>query len=239
MWPDRLTEHERRVLEATGWGARQGFGSRPAVLVVDVTYGFTGDRPEPILEAVKTYPTSCGEVAWPALEAIDSLLNAARAADVQVIYTRNEYREDGWDLGSWAWKMDRKASLPAASGARQNDIVELIAPQDKDIVISKKKPSAFYGTPLMAYLTDLHVDQLIVAGCVTSGCVRASVLDAFSNNLRVAVVADGTFDRIPLSHEVALFEMNAKYADVVSLGEAVAYLQSARETRPADGEATR
>ncbi|HEX7039641.1 MAG TPA: isochorismatase family protein [Trueperaceae bacterium] len=223
--PDRLTAQEIAVLEASGWGQRQGFGTRPVVLVVDVTYGFTGDRPEPILEAIKRYPTSCGEVAWPALDAMETLLAAARRSGMPIVYTRNEYREDGKDLGSWAWKMTRDSG-DRASAERANRIVDRIAPRPEDIVIAKKKPSAFFGTPLVSYLTDLGADQLIVVGCVTSGCVRATVVDAFSYNLRVAVVREGTFDRIPLSHEMALFELDAKYADVVSLAEAIRYVEA-------------
>lgn len=227
MRPDRLTPEEIAVLEASGWGQRQGFGSRPVLLVIDVTYGFTGERPEPILEAIKHYPTSCGEVAWPALEAMATLLAAARSAELPIIYTHNDYRQDGWDLGSWAWKMAGRSGRRAPD-PRANRIVDEIAPHPGDIVIAKKKPSAFFGTPLMSYLTDLQADQLIVVGCVTSGCVRASVLDAFSYNLRVAVVQEGTFDRIPLSHEMALFELDAKYADVVMLTEALAYIEAKR-----------
>jgi maleamate amidohydrolase len=148
-----------------------------------------------------------------------------------VLYTHNEYSADGRDLGSWGWKLDRSSGDRVARNDRANVIVEKIAPQDGDFVISKKKPSAFFGTPLASYLVDLGVDQLIVAGCVTSGCVRATVFDAFSYNFRVAVVEEATFDRIPLSHEVALFEMDAKYADVVSLTEATRYLETLEEVR--------
>ncbi len=227
MRPDRLTSDEIAIIEASGWGQRQGFGRRPAMLIIDVTYGFTGDEPEPILEAIKRYPTSCGEAAWPALEAIERLLSAARDARLPIIYTRNDYRSDGWDLGSWAWKLGNDAGRRVPS-PRANRIVDKIGPRSNEIVIVKKKPSAFFGTPLMSYLSDLQVDQLIVVGCVTSGCVRASVLDAFSYNLRVAVVREGTFDRLPLSHEMALFEMDAKYADVVSLTDVLAYIETNR-----------
>jgi nicotinamidase-related amidase len=100
-----------------------------------------------------------------------------------------------------------------------------IAPQPRDVVIGKLKPSAFFGTPLASYLLELKVDTLIVCGTTTSGCVRASVLDAFSLGYRVAVVEECTFDRGEVSHAINLFDMNAKYADVVSLEATTGYLR--------------
>ena len=94
----------------------------------------------------------------------------------------------------------------------------------RDIVIRKQKPSVFFGTTLMSYLTELHIDTLIVGGTTTSGCVRATVLDAFSFNFKVSVVEECTFDRGQVTHKINLFDMNAKYADVISLEEAEDYL---------------
>lgn len=110
-----------------------------------------------------------------------------------------------------------------------NQIVEAIAPAKDDIVIKKKKPSAFFGTPLMSYLVDLKVDSLLVMGTTTSGCVRATVVDAFSNNLRSIVVEDGCFDRSEVSHAINLCDMNAKYADVVPGREVIEYIESLPE----------
>lgn len=228
-WPERLSAEERSIIEAAGWGRRQGFGRSPAVLVVDVTYGFTGDAPEPIMQGIERYPTHCGEQAWPAMEAMNLLLDEARRGKVPVFYSRPEYLPDGSDLGSWSWKLADVSSAMAVD-RRANEITALVAPQAGDVVIAKKKPSAFFGTPLVSLLLDRGVDQLLVVGCVTSGCVRATVLDAFSYNLRVAVVQEGTFDRVALSHEMALFEMDAKYADVVPLQPTLAYLRGLAQT---------
>ncbi|MGA0315509.1 MAG: isochorismatase family protein, partial [Alphaproteobacteria bacterium] len=96
-----------------------------------------------------------------------------------------------------------------------------IAPSSKDLVIRKLKPSAFFGTPLMAFLNDLGADSLIVTGTTTSGCVRASVLDAFSNNLRCTIVEEACFDRSQASHAINLCDMHAKYADVVPVDQAL------------------
>ena len=96
----------------------------------------------------------------------------------------------------------------------------------QDIVIRKIKPSAFYGTPLQAFLNDLGADSLVVTGTTTSGCVRASVLDAFSNNLRVVIAEEACFDRSQASHAINLCDMHAKYADVVPVNEALDYIDT-------------
>jgi nicotinamidase-related amidase len=106
-----------------------------------------------------------------------------------------------------------------------SEIMPDIAPGPKDIVIKKQKPSAFFGTNLLSYLVLLGADSLIVTGSTTSGCVRASVLDAFSNNYRVTVVEDGCFDRSQASHAINLCDMNAKYADVIKSDEVLAYFE--------------
>jgi nicotinamidase-related amidase len=101
-----------------------------------------------------------------------------------------------------------------------------IAPQPRDIVICKQKPSVFFGTPLASFLTLLGADSLIVTGTTTSGCVRATVIDAFSHNYRVSVVEEGCFDRSQASHAINLCDMHAKYADIVKLDEALAFIES-------------
>jgi nicotinamidase-related amidase len=105
-----------------------------------------------------------------------------------------------------------------------SDIVKEIAPEPRDVLLRKSKPSAFFGTGLLHYLLELKVDTLLVTGTTTSGCVRATVIDAFSHNFNVAVVEECTFDRGEASHAINLFDMNAKYADVVSLQTTIDYL---------------
>ena len=143
-----------------------------------------------------------------------------------VIYTTGQNRADGWDVGSWAWKNTRTdESLPRPTqNLDANEIVAEIAPQPQDIVVYKQKPSGFFGSNLAAYLTLLGADSVIVTGTTTSGCVRASVIDAFSMNYRVAVAEDGCFDRSQASHAINLCDMHAKYADVVSSSEILAYI---------------
>jgi maleamate amidohydrolase len=137
-----------------------------------------------------------------------------------VIYTTGSYRPDNWDAGGWAWKNSRteeSAHRPKSNG-NENEIVSDIAPQSQDIIVYKQKPSGFFGSDLMSYLTLLACDSLVVTGTTTSGCVRATVIDAFSYNVRCAVVEDGCFDRSEASHAMSLCDMHAKYADVVPSG---------------------
>ncbi len=203
IWDRFLTDRDKAVFAAGGFGARMGFGNRPVLLVVDVTYSFCGDKPEPILYSIRRWPTSCGEEAWEGIRVIKGLLDASHVKGIPVIYTTNKKRPDLWDNGSWSWKSTRQRVRPRTDAIlNPSDVVREIAPSPKDILIEKQKPSAFFATPLQSYLTLLGCDSLLVAGATTSGCVRATVLDAFSTNYRVAVVQDACFDRKRQSNDM-------------------------------------
>ena len=138
-----------------------------------------------------------------------------------MIYTTGVRREDNWDTGSWGWKNSRNSedkSVPVPN-LDANEIAAPIAPGPKDIVVLKQKPSGFFGTNMASYLTLLGCDSVIVTGTTTSGCVRATVLDAFSLNYRITLAEEGCFDRSQASHAINLCDMNAKYADVVKTSE--------------------
>lgn len=231
IWNKFLTERDKQVFEISGYGARGGFGKRPALLVIDVNYAFCGDKPEPILESIKKWRNSCGEDAWPGVAAIKSLIEKCHKKGLPVIYTTGIRREDNWDSGSWSWKNSRGSERPtvAVSNVDGNKIVDEIAPGPKDIVIYKQKPSGFFGTNLASYLQLLGADSVIVTGTTTSGCVRATVLDAFSLNFRVALAEEGCFDRSQASHAINLCDMNAKYADVVKTAEVLSFFDSLPE----------
>jgi nicotinamidase-related amidase len=225
IWNKFLTERDKAVFAAGGFGARAGFGKRPALLIIDVNWAFCGERPEPILESIKRWRTSCGEEAWVAVKYIKSLINAARGKGLPVIYTTGERRADNWDAGSWRWKSTRGDEVGGSPGhtVNGNDIVAMIAPGPQDIVIRKQKPSGFFGTNLAAYLTLLGCDSVVVVGTTTSGCVRATVVDAFSLNYRVTLAEEGCFDRSEASHAISLCDMHAKYADIVPTAEVLSY----------------
>jgi maleamate amidohydrolase len=224
VWDDVLPETDRKVFEAAGWGRRAGLGERPALLVIDVNYNFVGDRPEPILDSVKRWRFSCGERGWEGVAAIRQLLDKARALRLPVLYTTNPRRRDGFDLGVWNLKSTRAGEEVDVQGHLGNQIVAEVAPREGDILIEKKKPSAFFGTPLVSYLVQLRADTIILTGTTTSGCVRASAVDAVSYNFRVGIPEPCVWDRGELTHKVNLFDLHQKYCDVLELDEVLAYL---------------
>jgi maleamate amidohydrolase len=225
VWDDVIPAHEKEHYATAGYGRRQGLGDSPALIVIDMTYEFIGDRPEPVLDSIKRWPHSSGEVGWRALEPIARVIAAARAAEALVFYTRGQFRQDAGNAGRWAGKLARGFERPKDSLYPGDDFVKEIAPQLGDVVVSKDKPSAFFGTPLIAYLNERRIDTLIITGCTTSGCVRATAVDAFSYNFKVAVVEDAVFDRAETPHRVNLFDLDQKYADVMPSAELVAYLE--------------
>jgi len=226
-WDDVLDETDRTVFEAAGWGRRAGFGSRPAIVVIDVNYNFCGDSADPILESIKRWRYACGPEAWTrGVPAIIRILEAARSKRLPIIYTTNPRRPDGFDLGVWNDKSHRSEDVVDVMGHRGNDIVDEVAPEDGDIFIEKRKPSAFFGTPLMSHLTNLKADSLILMGSTTSGCVRATAVDAISYDLKVTIPHEAAFDRSQLSHKVALMDVHMKYCDVTDTDDVVEYLES-------------
>jgi len=157
---------------------------------------------------------SCGEVGWNAVSQIEKLLPVFRKNGWPVIYPYVAPKE-AFDTGRLADK------VPALMGvaAKGYEFVPPVAPVAGDILLPKRHPSAFFGTPLTSYLINNAVDTLVVTGCTTSGCVRGSVVDAFAYNYRVVVPHDAVYDRSHTSHLVNLFDMSAKYADVMSTDE--------------------
>ncbi|WP_193312765.1 isochorismatase family protein [Georgenia subflava] len=219
-----LDERDAAVFAAAGYGERAGFGRKPVLVVIDVNHNFCGDRPEPILDSIRRWRNSCGEAAWEALPHVAALIDSARANGIPVIYSTGEDpRPDGLNSGRWADKNRRRAEDSEAHPAGVNEIMPQIAPEAGDVVIRKPKPSVFYASPLQSYLVELGADSLVLCGTTTSGCVRATVLDGFSNNYRMSVVAEATFDRGRVSHLVNLFDMDQKYADVVGVEATTAF----------------
>ncbi len=223
-WDDILTARDKEVFAKAGFGKRAGFGQRPAVLVIDVNYAFVGDRPEPILKSVERYRHSCGEEGWEGVYRIRELLSAARTKHLPIFYTTAWEESSPLIMGRWQGKNGRSGEDLDDGRCKGTEIVGEISPQEGDILIRKQKPSAFFGTPLISMLNEIRADTVLVTGCTTSGCVRASVIDAFSYNFRVSVVEECVFDRGQASHKINLFDMNAKYADVISLNDALEYL---------------
>jgi maleamate amidohydrolase len=224
IWDDAITERDKLVLKACGYGRVRGLGKRPAMLVIDMNYNWVGDRREPVLESIKRIRHSCGEEAWGAVDVVRRLMDEARRKNIPVVYTTGYGPEENYESKRRPWKNHRHEEDQTDTFSQRMEIVKEIEPQPSDIVIRKQKPSGFFGTPLHSVLNDYAVDTLIVTGGSTSGCVRATVIDAFSYNYYVAVVEEGTFDRIQISHKANLLDMNIKYADVMKVGEVERYL---------------
>ena len=224
VWDDVLPDTDRKVFEAAGWGRPSGLGRRPVLLVIDANYNFVGDRPEPILESIRRWRYSCGERGWQGVAAIGRVLERARALRLPVLYTTNPRRPDGFDLGVWNLKNWRAGDDTDVQGHLGNEVVAEIAPRPGDLLVEKKKPSAFFGTPLVSYLVALRADTLLLCGTTTSGCVRASAVDAISYNFRVGIPEPCVWDRGELTHKVNLFDLHQKYCDVLELEEALGYL---------------
>ena len=219
-WDGIISEEEQRAYRAAGFGRPGGIGSRPALLIIDVQYRTVGTTPMPFWEAIKEFPTSCGEVAWGAVRNIQLLLAEFRRRGWPVLYPHVAPKQ-ATDGGRLAEKVPAIMTIPE----RGYDFVAEIAPQPGDVLIPKKHPSAFFATPLASHLIDLQADTLVVTGCTTSGCVRGSVVDAFAFNFRVLVAEDAVYDRSRVSHAVNLFDMSEKYADVAPTREVLARLQ--------------
>lgn len=231
-WDGVIPESELAVYEQAGFGREGGLGQRPGIVIIDVQYRTVGLEPAPILDAMQTYPTACGQAGWDAVFAIEQLLAVARPLGVPVFYPYVAPKL-AYDAGRLAGKVPTIMEIDE----RGYQFVEQIAPQPGDVLIPKKHPSAFFGTPLASYLIDKGVDTLLVCGCTTSGCVRATVADAFAYNFRVAVIEDGVYDRGTLSHVVNLFDIQQKYSDVLWVDEVVAYLERLKESAGRAAEA--
>jgi maleamate amidohydrolase len=223
LWDKYLSEQDKEVFRLTGYGARSGYGTRTVILVIDVNYDFCGEKPEPITQSILKWRTSCGEGAWRGIEKIQKVLEAARAKNFPIIYTTAEPLKSRWHAGAWAYKSTRNSEAPPPErpSIDGTEIVHEIAPRSNELLIRKQKPSAFFGTALIPYLQLLKADGVIFMGTTTSGCVRASVIDAFSNNFHCVIVEDATFDRFEASHAINLFDLHAKYADVVTSDEVI------------------
>lgn len=196
-------EHDPHgIYRRQGIGHASGFGTRPALLVVDFVNGFADP--------------DCfggGNIAA-AIARTRDLLEAARAARLAIAFTRIVYAADGSDASVFCRKMP--ALLKLTESAAESQVVAELAPRPGELVLRKTQPSAFFGTGLAAWLMGRGADTLIVAGCTTSGCVRASVVDAMSHNLRTVVVTDCVGDRAMAPHEANLFDMGQKYADLMT-----------------------
>ena len=227
IWDELLTELDKQVFEKAGYGKNTPVGKKPALVIIDITYEFVGLEPQPILKAIDTFPTACGEVGWTAVKHLQPVIHSSRSAKIPVIYTVVERKHNDSIADPWSAKKQAKnLKISPEVAARGREIVDEIKPRGNELVIKKHAPSAFFGTTLVYYLTKLGVDTLLLAGCTTSGCIRSTAIDAFSYGYHVGVIEDCVFDRIESSHKMNLFDMQAKIANVVPSNSVVKYLEN-------------
>ncbi|MEA3025471.1 MAG: hypothetical protein QOF91_756 [Alphaproteobacteria bacterium] len=203
------------VYREQGLGQRLGFGERPAILVIDMQHDFCDpDAPTTL---------------WPSIlstyDPILQLCTSARTRRIPVFYTQGLVAADGSSAGLWRFKMrahgDGRVQIVGSRGA---EIIPELKPETTDHIIRKWRPSAFFRTDFEVFLNTLAIDTLLVCGTSASGCVRATVTDAFMRDIRCMVVREAVADRTPAVMEASLFDMNQKYADVVSAVESLDYL---------------
>lgn len=195
-------------------------GPNAALLAIDLFNLAYAGGDAPVAEADRSYPGTCGSAAWAAIPATVRLFDSARRAGLPVIYTTNATETPA---RGFATRRDRSKSAPVDDpwGIRTE-----FTPRAEDVVIRKQRASAFFGTPLEAQLRMLHVESLIVCGETTSGCVRASAVDAYSHGFHVTIAEECVYDRSELSHKVNLFDLHHKYADVMHAERILAHLES-------------
>ncbi|MFQ5998654.1 MAG: isochorismatase family protein [Candidatus Bathyarchaeia archaeon] len=189
-----------------------GFGKRPAILNVDIQYAFTS----------ADCPLGGGVDSM--VENTKKLIDEARKKKIPILYTLVAYRDDGVDTGVFGEKVPTLGQW-CRSGTKWVQIDERVKPEKEDFVITKKMPSAFFGTDLFHLLTYLRVDTVIVTGDSTSGCVRASVIDSMSHGFRTIIPEECVGDRAAGPHKANLFDMGTKYADVIRLQDVLDYLR--------------
>ena len=209
---------DEEFFKARGFGIKIGFGERPAIIVIDMLKGFT-DPKMPLGANLDTQ-----------IEAQQPLIKVAHERDIPVIFSTVIYNDaDLKDAGLWGIKMKGSFSLKAGTPAVEID--PRLEMTSSDSLLVKKYASCFFGTDLVPRLTNQRVDTLIIVGCTTSGCVRATAVDAVQNGFRPMVVREAVGDRSAAAHEQSLFDLNAKYADVVSLDETLQYMKTVGHNR--------
>jgi maleamate amidohydrolase len=213
------TKSDIQFFQERGFGLTMGFGERPAVLVVDMVKAFTDPK------------RMLGADLDSQITATQSLLEAAHARDIPVIFSTVRYDDiDLRDAGIWALKQKGSVTLRAETDGHELDPRLTYAKGDS--LLLKKYASCFFGTDLVSRLNSRRIDTLIIAGCTTSGCVRATAVDAIQNGFRPIVVREAVGDRSVAAHEQSLFDLHAKYADVVSLQEAAEFLLRVGHNQP-------
>ena len=223
-WEADLSLTEKKVIEKSGYGKRKAYGNKPALIIIDAQYNFFGAR-ESIENQLERYPTGVGLEAWSKVKTSIRILQSARKSKIPVFFTRYIAQNSRMSHES---KMKRDHSK-FESEAPGSQIIEDLQPLGEERIIDKNYASAFFGTPLINYLVGLSIDTLIIIGGVTSGCVRATAVDASNYGFRVVVIEDCVFDRISISHKASLLDIWMKYGSVLRSNEVLKYFNHIRQ----------
>ena len=228
IWDRFLTEQDRAHLATVGEpspGAARAW-QRPALLLIDNYRAGLGDEPLPLLEAVRRWPKSMGQAGWDATERIRELLDVGRSLGLPIVHVTGLPSERSGIAGWRSVGMAIAAEAEVAADPHRFDLVAGLEPAPGEALIEKHSPSAFFGTPLASHLTACRVDAVVVCGQATSGCVRASVVDAVSHRIQVVVPEDAVYDRHEATHAMNLFDMSQKYAQVLPTEQVLSMLRT-------------
>ena len=221
------------VLDIYTHYARKTFvGPSPALLAIDLYELAYQGGAKPVAQLHKTYPSTCGENAHAAIEPTKRLFAAVRRAGLPVFYCTQDHRPQNRPDGAISTRRKEKPANAADHG-----IYHEFTPQPSDVIIYKQRASIFQGTPFLSHLNLLGIRSLLVCGESTSGCVRASTVDAYSNGFHVTIVEECTFDRSELVHKVNLFDLHHKYVDVMHLDEVEVHLERLAANKPSSLQA--
>ncbi len=212
MTVDDVSPDSAQFFASRGFGTTIGFGRRPALLVIDLVNAFT-DPEMPL-----------GSNLDSVIEQLRPVLGTARQVGIPILYTVVGYEESLADAGVWFRK--QKALTTLMLGTPAVEVDSRVAPAPGEQVILKKYASGFFGTDLASRLTSTGIDTLLITGATTSGCVRATAVDAVQLGYRPMVVREAVGDRSPAAHQQALFDLQQKYADVVDVRETIDFLRT-------------
>ncbi len=226
-WDDVIPADEREIYDTFFPRQIKGVGRKPALIAIDLYNKVYAGGPGPVVEINRKHRGACGDYAWDAIAPTVRLFAAARAAGCPVIYTTSNSNNR---VSATNRQHRDRDSDPSDSFAIKDEF----APGPKDLIIKKERASGFFGTPLVAHLNKLGAESIILCGESTSGCLRASTVDAFSYGYHVVVAEECCFDRSLLSHKISLFDLHHKYADVMHVDEIVTQLGAMTGRRAAE-----
>jgi maleamate amidohydrolase len=225
-WKDVIPQADLDLYSS--WRRETFVGERPALIAIDLYDLVYRGGPHSPHELNERHPNTCGIFAHRAIAPTRQLFAAARRAGIPIFFCTQDTRANNRPPGATSTRRQRRVAPDGYA------IYHEFTVEPSDVVIWKQRASIFQGTPLVSHLSLLGVHSLIVCGESTSGCVRASVVDGYSNGFHVALVEECTFDRAELTHKVNLFDLHHKYADVMHVDEVIAHLDGMRMDRAAE-----